>query len=101
MLRRMSRKRTRGSGERFEDDYGRLRGPRNFSLIMESLGSKDAEMKGNLPATVLNSQDAKDGKINEETDDYSDSEDQYDTKMDNDLSSLNDINGMEKPGKFF
>jgi len=52
----MSRKRTRGSGERFEDDYGRLRGPRNFSLIMESLGSKDAEMKGNLPAIVLNSQ---------------------------------------------
>ena len=28
----------------------------DFSLIMESLGSKDAEMKGNLPATVLNSQ---------------------------------------------
>ena len=44
----MSRKRTRGSGERFEDDYGRLRRPRNFSLVMESLGSKDAEMKGNL-----------------------------------------------------
>ena len=46
-------------------------------------------------------QDAKDGKINEETDDYSDSEDQYDTEMDNDLSSLNNIDGMEKPGKFF
>ena len=46
-------------------------------------------------------QDAKDGKINEETDDYSDSEDQYDTEMDNDLSSLNNIDGMEKLGKFF
>jgi len=46
-------------------------------------------------------QDAKDGKINEETDDYSDSEDQYDTEMDNDLSSLNNIDGMEKPDKFF
>ena len=46
-------------------------------------------------------QDAKDGKINEETDDYSDYEDQYDTEMDNDLSSLNNIDGMEKPGKFF
>ena len=46
-------------------------------------------------------QDANDGKINEETDDYSDSEDQYDTEMDNDLSSLNNIDGMEKPSKFF
>ena len=46
-------------------------------------------------------QDEKDGKINEVTDDYSDSEDQYDTEMDNDLSSLNNIDGMEKPGKFF
>jgi len=46
-------------------------------------------------------QDAKDGKINEETDDYSDSEYQYDTEMDNGLSSLNNIDGMEKPSKFF